>query len=786
VNRLALSQDDKLLAGGCWDGSVCVWDFRERRLLNVFVAHDKSIKDCHWRPIVKEHDPLQLVTCSVDGRVCLWDYPSFELVSNVGIHVMSSNACAFGTNTVASASDDWSVRVWDSTLVHTTFSQRLSDCGSATGHILSDDGTRVYVATRDCQVVVYRRGAGGLKKIGVLAEGGKTHNQLITGIIETPSAVVLSSLDGTISLWNSKTFELLSVVTPSSGESACSVLSMAYSPRLSLIAACLEDCTVAFLSSESLQVVMRINPYGEPVLSCAFSNNGDKLAVGSRDGRISVYKCSKQCSRICDIKAHNDWVNYLVWSPDDTELSACSSDFTLTTWVVSSGKQKRVLRGHEGAVTRCCYLLNGTVLASSGTDGTLRLWNVRDDSEGSLISSVKLHASSGGVLSMTPRDKVNCSRLLTLGEDGVVRFVTTMKPAELARLTGHGGPVRHIAFSPNNANILASASDDGTVKVWDWTRERQQRESLQEQLHNGSVVSTVITPDGSLFATVSNSGDVKFWHTNSASGNISTVQVENGGSPVCAVFCSGTQEFASRLYIDCDDNSLHCIDVPATWASSSSADPSISILQDKQVMTFDTSIRNMSVAPNGVTLYICKAPNRIVEFSTQSNTVMREITCVGSYPLTVAPTPSGVYVAFSNFLSTVGGRGSTMIPVCGTSNVSCMLATTLPGHPYLLLACLWDGRVFAVENGKGKYGIPKFKPLKPVPIICAAFAPNERHLIVGRRDSTVAVIDTKTWREVATFVCSSPVTSVAVSRKSQFIIAGDSLGKVYLLKYFRR
>lgn len=62
----------------------------------------------------------------------------------------------------------------------------------------------------------------------------------------------------------------------------------------------------------------------------------------------------------------------------------------------------------------------------------------------------------------------NCSifQFIAAGsEDTIIKVVPVDKSAEFFELTGHDGPILKIDTSPKG--LLASASGDGTIRIWD-------------------------------------------------------------------------------------------------------------------------------------------------------------------------------------------------------------------------------------------------------------------------------------------------------------------------------
>jgi periodic tryptophan protein 2 len=74
--------------------------------------------------------------------------------------------------------------------------------------------------------------------------------------------------------------------------------------------------------------------------------------------------------------------------------------------------------------------------------------------------------------------------------------------------TGHTGPVSSLKFQCNNGGVLASASWDGTVKLWDLYKDNVQTESLQ---HNSDIVCLTCSPNGKEICSGTIRGLLSFW-----------------------------------------------------------------------------------------------------------------------------------------------------------------------------------------------------------------------------------------------------------------------------------
>ena len=65
----------------------------------------------------------------------------------------------------------------------------------------------------------------------------------------------------------------------------------------------------------------------------------------------------------------------MAWSPDNTILASAGTDPTIRLWNVPEGTQRAALHGHTSGVCGLAFTPDGRSLLSC-SDGTLRMWDI--------------------------------------------------------------------------------------------------------------------------------------------------------------------------------------------------------------------------------------------------------------------------------------------------------------------------------------------------------------------------------------------------------------------------
>ena len=161
---------------------------------------------------------------------------------------------------------------------------------------------------------------------------------------------------------------------------------------------------------------------------------------------------------------------------------------------------------HTNPVDAIAFKDNGTLI-SGGSDDTVRAWNVTtgtqrwDQGVGNDVYAVGLPSHDPHFIAYGGDS--NHDIRMRYSEDGDWR----------GEVSGHTKTVYSLAFKPNSY-LLASASWDTTIRIWDVGDNTNLRHVRTLRGHTVAVRSVAWSPDGSTLASASSDGTVRLWNPN--------------------------------------------------------------------------------------------------------------------------------------------------------------------------------------------------------------------------------------------------------------------------------
>ncbi|MEQ9000626.1 MAG: AAA-like domain-containing protein [Coleofasciculus sp. B1-GNL1-01] len=489
VHDVEFSPDGSMIASVGDDKTIKLWQY-DGTLLTTIQAHSDTIKSVAFSP-----DSQLIASASKDKTVKLWRRDG-RLITTLNGHENQVNSVTFSPDglTLVSGSDDQTIRLW--TINRTCISPPLQTINGQQSKI--NNPQKCFIS----RII-------------------KEHNAEVRGVSFSPDGQYFASAswDNTVKIWTNNGMLIKTIKGHESG-----VNYVHFSPNGQVVASSSTDGTVKLWQRDGI-LLRTLAGHTDGVFGLAFSPDGQTLASASWDQTVRLWQTDG--TELSVLKGHQNGLWAVAFSPDGQMLASASLDSTITLWTPEK-TLLTFLQGHQDAVWDVDFSPDSQTLVSGSWDGVIQLWR-RD---GQVLASFKGHdeavfdvavappvqanlPSENGMVKQKQENQGNSEIIESLpSNELIIASASVDKTIKiwqgdgtlLNRLRGHSNSIYGVEFSPEG-QLLASASSDNTVKLW--TREGKLLKTLTQ--HRDVVYDVVFSPDGQLLASGSKDKTIKLW-----------------------------------------------------------------------------------------------------------------------------------------------------------------------------------------------------------------------------------------------------------------------------------
>ncbi len=433
--RVIFSPDGKLIASAGDDGVIKVWNRQYQE-----IASWQADRQRLWN-IVFSADSQAIASAGEDGSARVWNLQGQEIAAFTG-HTGPARSVSFSADgkLLASSGDDGTTRLW--TLESRELIALSGDKLQVSNASFSPDGK-------------------------LIASGGES---------------------GKIRLWNSQGKQLAEF----SGHNS-PITRLSFSPDSQLIASASQDGQVQIWNLPG-KLLSTFSTGITPLETILFNPDGQLIATAGGEGKIYLYNLQGK----------------LVTKLSEQEQLSAPEKLS---------KQEKLL-GHEGLVHDLSFSPDGKLLASASEDSSVIVWNLQNQAKINefnphldevynkfIVNIFNDHIGAVYTVAFSPDGKW----LVSGGQDGTVRRWQVIDNSTKSPLHVYQAQVNSVTYSPDGQTII-SGDDRGTVQLWD----NDSGESLATWTTEQATINSLsLNPQGNLLATTGKGETIKLWRLDS-------------------------------------------------------------------------------------------------------------------------------------------------------------------------------------------------------------------------------------------------------------------------------